>query len=123
MSLKQQLCLCVHSEASSPLHTLDSFQRHFTLTLKLAEDQRVAHEYGEAAAQTTPETMPDMDCVTLEVDFTDVLTWGNVRGSCNQRNESPAEDGVTADPRTGRSTSDSSYKVPGSSYQDSDLKK
>uniref|UniRef100_A0A668U0B3 Leucine-rich repeats and IQ motif containing 1 n=2 Tax=Oreochromis aureus TaxID=47969 RepID=A0A668U0B3_OREAU len=51
------------SRLAFPFNDVQSFCRHFSMTLKLAEDQRFAHEYGEttvpdehwAASQTAPE--------------------------------------------------------------------
>ncbi|XP_039988240.1 leucine-rich repeat and IQ domain-containing protein 1 [Xiphias gladius] len=51
------------SNASSHLDAVKSSCRHFTETLKLAVDQRYAHEYGSttvSAAQTTAEKTLDM---------------------------------------------------------------
>ncbi|KAF7641400.1 hypothetical protein LDENG_00282450, partial [Lucifuga dentata] len=54
-------------KTSSPLDTINVSCRHFADALQLAEDQRFAHEYGDAAVsdkrrasgQTTPEETPD----------------------------------------------------------------
>lgn len=41
--------MCVHSVASSSLDAAEKSYRHFTEALRLAEHQRLAHEYGDAA--------------------------------------------------------------------------
>ncbi|XP_041854055.1 leucine-rich repeat and IQ domain-containing protein 1 isoform X2 [Melanotaenia boesemani] len=60
--------------ASSPLDAVKSICHHLTMALKIAEDQRFAHEYGDtamtaerlAAGQTVPEKTLDMDIVIVE---------------------------------------------------------
>ncbi|XP_035813551.2 leucine-rich repeat and IQ domain-containing protein 1 [Amphiprion ocellaris] len=62
------------SNASSPLEALKSVCRHFPMTLKLAEDQRFAHEYGDTTVcdehwvvdQIPPEKTPHRDSVIAE---------------------------------------------------------
>ncbi|XP_047189313.1 leucine-rich repeat and IQ domain-containing protein 1 isoform X2 [Scophthalmus maximus] len=57
------------SNASSPLDAVKSSCRHFSETLKLAVDQRFAHEYGDtvvSAGQATLEETVDMDGASAE---------------------------------------------------------
>lgn len=65
-------CVYVHSKASSSLDAVRSFCQHFTETLKLAEEQRFAHEYGDttvSAGQTAPEETAAMERTNAE-EFT-----------------------------------------------------
>nr|XP_020449021.1 leucine-rich repeat and IQ domain-containing protein 1 [Monopterus albus] len=58
------------SNASSSLEAVESSCRHFAETLKLAEDQRYAHEYGDitaSAGQTMPEETVDVDSTNAEM--------------------------------------------------------
>lgn len=65
--------LFVYSDAS-PLDAVKSFCRHLTISLKLAEQQRFAHEYGdatvsdghEAADQPTSEKAAGVDALVAE---------------------------------------------------------
>ncbi|KAG7234133.1 hypothetical protein INR49_005756 [Caranx melampygus] len=57
------------SNASSHLDAVKSSCRHLAETLKLAVDQRFAHEYGDAtesAGRITPEETPDVDSNNAE---------------------------------------------------------
>uniref|UniRef100_A0A3B4TJS0 Leucine-rich repeats and IQ motif containing 1 n=2 Tax=Seriola dumerili TaxID=41447 RepID=A0A3B4TJS0_SERDU len=57
------------SNASPHLDAVKSSCRHFAETLKLAVDQRFAHEYGDttvSAGQTTPEKTLDVDSTSAE---------------------------------------------------------
>lgn len=63
------VCVYVHSKASSSLDAMKSFCRHFTETLKLAEDQRFAHEYGDitvSTGQTVLEETADTEITNAE---------------------------------------------------------
>ncbi|XP_071313142.1 leucine-rich repeat- and IQ domain-containing protein 1 isoform X2 [Trachinotus anak] len=54
------------SNASSHLDAVKSSCRHFTETLKLAVDQRFAHEYGDTTVSTTPEERLNVDSTSAE---------------------------------------------------------
>lgn len=59
------LCSFAYSDASS---SLDDAMRHFTMTLKLAEEQRFAHEYGDTTVCDEHWAAVKTKTETLEVD-------------------------------------------------------
>lgn len=59
--------VCVHSVASSSLDAAERSYRHFAEALRLAERQRFAHEYGDAAVA---ENHGDAGPKQLAVDVT-----------------------------------------------------
>lgn len=78
-------CLFVHSNASSPLAAMKTHCQHFTMALQLAENQRLAHEYGDTIVsdqhmvtdETMSEKIMDMNCRSSEVITADPKSESN----------------------------------------------
>ncbi|XP_039882822.1 leucine-rich repeat and IQ domain-containing protein 1 [Simochromis diagramma] len=131
-----------HSRLAFPFNDVQSFCRHFSMTLKLAEDQRFAHEYGEttvsdehwAASQTAPEKTLDsvigeelMDCRDIESTNKLPPVFPNrdiMRCSYWNFDETPATESHydTFGPKQGPATFFSDEKASVSSHQDLNLK-
>lgn len=130
------------SKLAFPFNDVQSFCRHFSMTLKLAEDQRFAHEYGEttvsdehwAASQTAPEkTLGSvigeelMDCRDIESSNRVPPVFPNrdiMRCSYWNFEETPATESHydTFGPKQGPATFFSDEKASVSSHQDLNLK-
>ncbi|XP_025764849.1 leucine-rich repeat and IQ domain-containing protein 1 isoform X3 [Oreochromis niloticus] len=130
------------SKLAFPFNDVQSFCRHFSMTLKLAEDQRFTHEYGEttvsdehwAASQTAPEkTLGSvigeelMDCRDIESSNKVPPVFPNrdiMRCSYWNFEETPATESHydTFGPKQGPATFFSDEKASVSSHQDLNLK-
>ncbi|XP_030587679.1 leucine-rich repeat and IQ domain-containing protein 1 [Archocentrus centrarchus] len=130
------------SKASSPSDHVESFCRHFTMTLKLAEDQRFAHEYGDtavsaehwAASQTAPEKTLDSVIAEKLTDYQEIestnkippvfLNRDNMRCSYWNFEEIPAttSHGDTFGPKESPAASFNDEKASASSHQELNLK-
>lgn len=133
----------VYSIASSALDDVESFCRRFTVTLKLAEDQRFAHEYGDtavsdelwAASQAAPEKTSDSVIAEKLRDYQEIesanktpaafLNKDNMRCSYWNFEEIPATESHddTFGPEEGPAASFSDEKASASSHQGLNLKK
>ncbi|XP_008289922.1 leucine-rich repeat and IQ domain-containing protein 1 [Stegastes partitus] len=139
------------SNASSSLEAVKSICRHFTMTLKLAEDQRFAHECGDTTVpeehwvgdQTLPEKILHMDGIIAEklsecpkmkstrppaISRADSIRCGywSLEDTPAAESHHDTFDSVTISPKTiqtvTKTTSASLEKAPVPNYQDSDLK-
>lgn len=124
------LCVCGHvdSEASSSLDVVKTLCRHFTETLKVAEDQRFAHEYGDITTcegQTVLEGTAAKSLIDAQTESSETVpaVGSNVHSywtveSATQRCLQSL-DTVTEN----RTTSSSDVKMAALSKQDLDLRK